>query len=178
MDRNDELNVELERTRQALEAWRSFSACHETVRELLQREVKQQHGVPADWVEVLVRVNDQPGSAIRMHDLAALMLHSKSGMTRLVDRIEAAGLIRRADDPADRRAVLVTLTEEGRGLLEKVLPTLVRVLVERFAAHISPEEARFLGIAMAKVIEANERLQEPASAEPAGPEAVVGRKRG
>jgi DNA-binding MarR family transcriptional regulator len=171
---DSELNTELERTRQALEAWRNFSACHETVRDLLQQEVKRRHGVPSDWVEVLVRINDQPGSATRMHDLAAGMLHSKSGMTRLVDRMEAAGLVSRSDDPSDRRAVLVTLTKRGRRLLEEVLPTLVQVLVERFAAHISPEEARFLGVAMARVIEANERLQQT----DATPGAAAGRKTG
>lgn len=173
MPRHAEIDSELERTRQALEAWRNFSACHETVRDLLQQEVKRRHGIPADWVEVLVRINDQPESCLRMHSLAEGMLHSKSGMTRLVDRMEEAGVVSRSACATDRRAVLVTLTDRGRRLLEEVLPTLVQVLVDRFAAHISPEEARFLGIAMARVIEANERLQEDAQQQ-----AATGRARG
>jgi len=98
---------------------------------------------------------DSPDEALRMRDLASLTLRSKSGMTRLADRMERAGLIRREGCATDRRVIFVALTDEGRALIERVRPAAVQIMIDRFTSHISTEEARFITSVLTRILVAN-----------------------
>ena len=79
-----------------------------------------------------------------MHELADAVLLSRSGLTRTVDRIEAAGLVARQAIPGDRRSMHVVLTDAGRERLAAAFPIMRRAVRELFAAHLSEEDAHNL----------------------------------
>ena len=79
-------------SRTGLAAWRSFLEAHAAVTSVLERELVAQRELPLAWYDVLVQLSEAPNGRLRMQDLAAKVLLSKSGLTRLCDRMEAAGL--------------------------------------------------------------------------------------
>ena len=150
-----ELPEELLKYSDAIDALRAIGRVRWAVMEVVGKQVEKQEDIPFDWFEVLIEVIEAPNQRIKMTDLARLTLRSKSGATRLVDRLEEAGLVQREASPEDRRAVFVTLTDNGRALFERVRAPVVEILIDRFAAHLSPKEARFISLALSKVLKAN-----------------------
>jgi DNA-binding MarR family transcriptional regulator len=122
---------------------------------LISKQVEEQEGIPYDWFEVLAVIGDEPREAVKMADLADMTLHSKSGMTRLFDRMQKAGLVERMTSEEDRRVVFATLTDRGRALLDRVVEPILDVLIHRFAAHITPEEGRQIVRIFNRVLTAN-----------------------
>ena len=151
-----ELPKELLKYSDAIDALRAIGRVRWAVMDVVSKQVEGQEDIPFDWFEVLIEVIEAPNERIKMTDLARLTLRSKSGATRLVDRLEEAGLVRRETSREDRRAVYVTLTDDGRALFERVKAPVVDILIDRFAAHISPKEARFIASVLARVLKANE----------------------
>lgn len=100
--------------------------------------------VPEPWVEVLLRLA-RSGGQLRMAELAAQVRLSTSGLTRLVDRIEEAGLVRREACPSDRRGAFAVLTEAGEQLLRAELPghidAIQRLIVEPMGDDLPTLEA-------------------------------------
>ena len=102
------------------------------------------------WYDVLVHLEETP-DGVRMNELAERILYSKSGFTRVVDRMEAAGLVRRAVPPNDRRSVLVVLTDEGRATMQRARRHHRHSLEQHFSAHLSEADVDALRRALAKV---------------------------
>ena len=151
-----ELPEELLKYSDAIDALRAIGRVRWAVMDVVSKQVEGQEDIPFEWFEVLIEVVEAPNERIKMTDLARLTLRSKSGATRLVDRLEEAGLVQRETSLEDRRAVYVTLTDSGRALFKRVRAPIVEILIDRFAAHVSPKEARFITLALAKVLKANE----------------------
>jgi DNA-binding MarR family transcriptional regulator len=151
-----ELPEELLKYSDAIDALRAIGRVRWAVMDVVGKQVEEQEDIPFDWFEVLIEIVEAPDERIKMTDLARLTLRSKSGATRLVDRLSEAGLVQRETSPEDRRAVYVTLTDSGRALFERVRAPVAKILIDRFAAHVSPKEARFITLALAKVLKANE----------------------
>lgn len=103
-------------------------------------EMEAEGEVPLTWYGVLVRLGRSPDQRMRMSDLAAAVSLTSSGTTRLVDRIEAAGLIERQPCPSDRRVSYVSLTDAGRKALAKATPVHVRGIQQHLLDVLSPEE--------------------------------------
>ncbi|MET8982760.1 MarR family transcriptional regulator [Streptomyces sp. NPDC004539] len=101
-------------------------------------------GVPDTWFEVLLRLGRTPEHRLRMTDLAEAVSFSSGGFTRLADRMEKAGLIRRDPDPADRRAALAVLTEEGGEALDRAMAVHVAHLRTRVTGPLSADDRRDL----------------------------------
>jgi DNA-binding MarR family transcriptional regulator len=139
----------------AIDAMRTINRVRWVVGDIVGRAVERQEGIPFEWFEVLIALADSPDEALRMGDLATMTLRSKSAMTRLADRIEAAGFIRRDASASDRRVTNVALTEDGRALIERVKPPAARIMIEHFTSHITPEAARLVVDALSKVLLAN-----------------------
>ena len=88
------------------------------------------------WYDLLWTLYRAPGRSLRVNELAREIVLSPTAMSRFVDRAEAAGVVRREADPADRRALQVTLTEEGVALLRRMWPVYERGIEEHFVAHL------------------------------------------
>lgn len=111
---------------------------------ILERRESTHREVPTPGFGILLRLGRSPGQRLRMSDLAAQVALSPSGLTRAVDRLEAAGLVRRAVCPSDRRGSFTELTEEGRAHLDEMVPGHLADIEEHFTGLFSPTElARF-----------------------------------
>lgn len=134
-----------------LAAWRAFLEAHARVSEVLARELREAEDLPLSWYDVMVQLSEAEDHELRMQELADAVLLSKSGLTRLVDRMEAAGLVRRRRCPDDRRGTLAQLTEQGYGRLAETAPTHLQGIREHFVDLLSDEEARVLETVLARV---------------------------
>ena len=101
---------------------------------VLDEELRRSAGMPLSTYEVLVRLGRSPGRRLRQVELSRQLSLTTGGVTRLVDRIEAAGLVRRTTSPTDRRASFAELTDTGAGALNRAtevhLASLQRHLVD------------------------------------------------
>ncbi|MGI8793417.1 MAG: MarR family winged helix-turn-helix transcriptional regulator [Acidimicrobiales bacterium] len=122
-----------------LDVWRTFLQSHSALIELLSREINDHSGMQLRWYDVLLHLNEAGGS-MRMRDLADSILLSKSGLTRLIDRMEEADYVSRQPCPADRRGTQAVLTEAGKAALVAAAPTHLLGIEEHFA-RLLPDDA-------------------------------------
>ena len=125
-------------------AWRGFLRSSALLLRVLDADLRAAHGMSHRTYDALVQLSEAPGRRLHMKDLADALVHSASGLTRLVDGLERDGYARREVDPGNRRATLVVLTPEGLAALEEAWPTHVRGVKRHFAGHVSREQARVL----------------------------------
>ena len=138
-----------------LAAWRGFLRTHHEMIATLDRELERRHGLPLTSYEVLLQIADSPTGTLRMSDIAERVLLSRSGLTRLVDRLERDGLVRRRTCPSDLRGQNAELTERGREVFADARTTHLagvrRHFLERFDEHeletLGGLWARFGGVA-------------------------------
>ena len=137
-----------------LAAWRLLLEAHATTTELLERELVAERGLPLTRYDVLLNLAEAPGGRLRMQELSASVLLSKSGLSRLVDRMVDAGLVRRERCQDDRRGWFAVLTDQGRSALRRAAPVHLRGIHEHFASQLSPEEVEVLTAALSRVVAA------------------------
>jgi DNA-binding MarR family transcriptional regulator len=147
-----------------LALWRSFLKAHAGVAAALERELESAQGMPLSWYGVLAALEEAPGHRMRMQDLAGEVLLSFSGLTRLLDRIEQAGFVRRAPCSSDRRGVYAVLTTEGSRAYREAAPVHSRGVQDFFARDLDKSEVAALDSALRKIIQA----AGPARNEPCG----------
>ena len=100
-----------------LHCWRLYVESALALVDVLDTELEQAVGIPLRWYDALVHLEESP-EGIPMNELAERILYSKSGFTRVVDRMEETGLVRRLRPEHDRRTILVLLTNQGTQTLE------------------------------------------------------------
>src|SRR6266567_3969607 len=133
-----------------LAAWQAFIRAQSEVIGTLGRELETEQGLPITFFDVLVQLS-QAGGRLRMSELADAVLLSRSGVTRLVDRMVRAGLVRREACPTDRRAMYATLTAKGKRALAQARPVHLRGVAEHFGRHLNDEEAKTLAAALGRM---------------------------
>ena len=135
-------------------AWRTFLEAHARVTECLEQELQEAHGLSLPWYDVLVQLSEVRDRRLRMTELAAAVLLSKSGLTRLVDRMLSAGLVDRESDPSDRRGIYVCLTDAGLARLREAAPTHLRGIQQHFTGSLTQDEAITIADALGRVAQA------------------------
>jgi len=123
-----------------LAAWRGFLRVHAALTKDLDRELEVAHGLPLSSYEVLITLHAAPERRLRMSELADRTLLSRSGMTRLVDRLEKSGVVARDACGGDARGSFACLTAEGVALLRRVRPKHLADVRERFLRHLDPDD--------------------------------------
>ena len=146
------MGVEIDASRMA--AWRGFLTAHARVVARLERELAEEADLPLTWYEVLLLLREAPAGRLRMHELADSRLLSRSAATRLVDRIEAAGLVARVASEDDRRGTFVELTPLGLATLRRAAPVHLRGIDEHFTSHLSGQDATALRDVMGRIADA------------------------
>lgn len=126
-------------------SWGALLIAHSKAVRRVGRRAEAEGALPLDWYDVLLVLEYAPDGRLRMGELAEHVLLSPSGLTRLIDRIEAAGLVERHLCPHDRRAFEVMLTPKGRQAREQSWPIYARAIAEGFGNRYSEEEALLLG---------------------------------
>ena len=124
---------------ESLATWRAFLNAHARVTRAIGRDLGAAGLPDLTWYDLLWTLYRAPGRSLRVNQLAREVVLSPTAMSRFVDRVERAGYVRREPDPADRRALQVTLTDDGVELLRKMWPIYARGIEERFAAHLGDD---------------------------------------
>jgi DNA-binding MarR family transcriptional regulator len=138
-----------------LEAWRAFLNAHAAAIERAEQALAAAGLPPLSWYDVLWPLYRAPGRRLRMGELAAQVVTiSRSGLTRLVDRLEAAGVVRRESSPDDRRGTVVAITREGSSLLKRMWPVYAAEIRRSFVDPLTTDDAVALGEALARVRDA------------------------
>ena len=101
-----------------LRAWRLYLESSLALIDVLDAELQRDAGISQRWYDVLIHTSET-ANGLRMNELADRILYSKSGLTRVIDRMEDAGFVRRIRREDDRRSILVVLTDDGRAKLEQ-----------------------------------------------------------
>jgi DNA-binding MarR family transcriptional regulator len=127
---------------ETLATWRSFLNAHARVTRAIGRDLAAAGLPDLSWYDLLWALYRAPGRSLRVNELARGVVLSPTAMSRFVDRVEAAGYVRREPDPADRRALQVVLTPEGIGLLRRMWPIYARGIETHFAAHLEEDAER------------------------------------
>ena len=136
-----------------LAVWRGFLRAHAGITRALERElVAEQHLSLASY-DVLVQLAEAPGRKLRMTDLAEAVLLSRSGVTRLVDRLERDGLVARERTSTDGRGVVAVLTEQGLNRLRVAAVTHLDGVVRHFVTRLNRTQLAQLGSITASLIE-------------------------
>ncbi len=130
---------------QELRAWRGLLRTFARLTKALDAELEAAHGLPLSSYEVLMYLADSEGERMRMHDLASSILLSRSGLTRLVDRLERDGLLARRSCPSDARGAFACLTPKGRATLDAARATHLAGVRAMFLDRFTPEEQELLG---------------------------------
>jgi DNA-binding MarR family transcriptional regulator len=130
--------------RDRLEIWERLLRAHAAIVAELEKEMEREQRLPLRWYEVLLHLSRSPEGRLRMQDLAGVVLQTRSGLSRLVDRMAEAGLVRRESCAADGRGVYAVLTEAGRARFRQAAPLHLRGIERLFARHLATEEARVL----------------------------------
>ena len=128
-----------------LRAWRGLLRVHSRLVKALDTELENEHGLAVTSYEVLMYLADSPEGRMRMHDLASSVLLSRSGLTRLVDRLERDGLLERTSCESDARGAFAVITPRGRGKLEAARRTHLEGVRRMFLEHLSADELERLG---------------------------------
>jgi DNA-binding MarR family transcriptional regulator len=139
--------------RDHLELWERLIRAHSGIVGRLEEEMERAQGLSLRWYEVLLHLSRAPDGAMRMQDLADLALQSKSGLTRVVDRMEEAGLVTRQVCPSDRRGILAVITPEGRRRFRRAAALHVRGIERHFGRHLSAAEPAALSSLVERLLE-------------------------
>jgi DNA-binding MarR family transcriptional regulator len=129
-------------------SWRAYIVGTTLLTDVLDRELRQSHGLSLGEYEILVRLSESPDRTMRMAQIAESMRHSRSRVTHTVSRMEKAGLITRCAAEGDRRGVEARMTDKGWALLVEAAPTHVNGVREHFVDLATDEEFAVIGRVM------------------------------
>lgn len=132
-------------TARELAAWRGMLEVHARVTAALDAQMRAEHGMSVSQYEVLMFLGDAPDRKLRMAEIAERVLLSRSGLTRLVDKLETLGYVSRCSDERDGRGLFAELTGAGAAKLEDARATHREGVREFFLDRISAEDQGALG---------------------------------
>jgi DNA-binding MarR family transcriptional regulator len=132
-------------------AWIGFLRSHAAIVRELDSELERHHGLPLSSYDVLVQLA-HAGGAMRMSELAEAVVLSRSGITRLVERLERQGLVERCRVETDSRGVTAKITDGGRETIGTCGPTHIRGVRQRFLERLDEDELRALAGAWEKLL--------------------------
>ncbi len=135
-----------------LRAWRAFLQAHAVVLRRLEAELGAQAGLSLGHYDVLVQLASAEDHRLRMHELADRLLLSRSGMTRVVDRLEAEGLVQRVTCPSDARGAFAVLTPAGLERLRGATPAHLEGVRRHFAEALAPQELEALTALLERLV--------------------------
>lgn len=135
-----------------LAAWRGMLRVHRELVARLDAELEREQGLPLSSYEVLIYLAEAPGGRLRMGELAATLLLSRSGLTRLVDRLERESLVQRERCEDDARGFFALITDAGRRKLRAARPVHLAGVRRHFLSDLESEDLEALARAWAKVL--------------------------
>ena len=144
-----------------VEAWAALLRVHAALVPVLDRELQAACGLPLTWYDVLLELNAAPGRQLRMQDLAARVVLSRTRVSRLVSELERVGYIERVPDPDDGRATLARITTEGRAARRQAAPVYLAGIEEHFTRHLTHSQQQAITTGLQRVIDAHDAQADP-----------------
>jgi len=120
--------------------WRAFLAANRLLMDTLDRQLQHEAGIPHAYYEILVRLSEVPGRALRMSQLAVSSMSSRSRLSHAVARLEETGWVRRRGCPTDRRGSVCELTEAGYEALKTAAPSHVEAVRTNLFDQLTAEQ--------------------------------------
>jgi DNA-binding MarR family transcriptional regulator len=133
-------------------AWRTFLTACQTVFGAVDGQLLRDSQIPHGYYEILVRLSEAPGRALRMTQLAEASTSSKSRLSHAVARLEERGWVRRTDCATDRRGQVAQLTDEGFAALAAAAPGHVEQVRHSLIDQLTPEQVEQLREISAAII--------------------------
>lgn len=140
------------RLHQETPLWQDFLLAHRKLVARLAEQMMTDHQLPLDWFDVLIHLADVPGGRLRQRDLRDRLLLSESGVSRLLVRMERAGLIARAPSDEDRRGVAIELTDRGRMALSAAIESHLELVASLFTNRLTIADRGALKRVLAKLL--------------------------
>jgi DNA-binding MarR family transcriptional regulator len=138
-------------------AWRALLLAHARVLRAIEDDLLRAGAIPLTWYDVLLELNAAPGRRLRMAELADTVVLSRTRVSRLVDELQAAGLVQREPCPDDRRVTWAALTEDGRAALRRAAPIYLDSIDRHFTALLGTTERRTITRALDRVVAQHDR---------------------
>jgi DNA-binding MarR family transcriptional regulator len=145
-------------------AWAALLQVHAALVPRLDRALQQAAGLPLNWYDVLLELAAAPGGRLTMGELAQRVVLSRTRVSRIVDELVAAGLLRREGNPDDGRSAFAVLTADGLARYRAAVPHYLASIEKEFASGLSDGELLAVGAALRTVL-----AQEPVPLRPLGP---------
>ena len=124
--------------------WRLFITANIKLLDRIEAKFSQAGLPPMEWYDVLLTLKEAPEYRLRLSELAEKVLLSRSNLTRLVDRLETAELLRRESCPSDRRGTFAVLTEAGLAMQQEMWVIYAEEIAELFGSHLDDEELQVM----------------------------------
>ena len=147
-----ELAEALARLNQQTPLWQSFLAVHRRIVEQLADEMLAEHQLPLEWFDVLVHLADLPGMRAHQKELRDRVLLSESGVSRLLVRMEKAGVITRSTAGDDRRGMEITVTEAGQAALLAAIDSHLQLVASLFSERLTATDQVALSWVLSKLL--------------------------
>ncbi len=138
----------------AVTAWARLLRAHQMVLERIETELKAAKLPPLAWYDVLLELKRVDSGRLRQFELGEKVLLSKYNLSRLLDRLEKEGLVKRETCDEDGRGAMVSITAAGRALQKKVWPIYERAIGKYFARHLSDADAEQLTTLLTRLTQA------------------------
>ncbi len=151
-----------------LASWRAFLEAHARISRRLDDELRAEHGISLAEYDALLQLAEAPGHRLRMNQLADRVILSRSGVTRLIDRLEIDGFVERASCSSDARGAEAVLTSAGLDCLRKAARTHLRGIDVHFLSVVAPADLPVVGRALGEV--ASRACTSPARTAPSASE--------
>ncbi len=134
--------------------WWLFMSAHALLVERVSRDLVAASSLPLGTYKVLRLLHQAPGGHLRLSELARAAHLTRSGVTRLANRLERAGMLRRERDTQDRRGSYAALTDRGRDKLKRARAVFVRAVAEHFGSYLNDGEAEMLNAVLNRIVTA------------------------
>jgi DNA-binding MarR family transcriptional regulator len=142
--------------RDPVAAWQAVLRAQNRALRAIEQDLHDQGLIPLSWYDVLLELNAAPGRQLRMQDLAARVVLSRTRVSRLVSELERVGYIERVPDPDDGRATLARITAEGRTARRIAAPVYLAGIDKHFNRHLTAAQQDAVAKGLQRVVDAHE----------------------
>ena len=139
------------RKKLAADAWGALLQVHAELVPRLDRQLRTRAALPLAWYDVLLELSAVPDQRLTMSELAERVVLSRTRVSRVVDELSDAGLVRRDMNPADARSAFAVLTSEGLRRFRQAAPIYLSGIEQHFAAELSDNDLRVIGTTLSRV---------------------------
>ena len=142
-------------------AWRAVLLAHSRALRAIEADIDTDGTIPLPWYDVLLELNAAEDGQLRMQELGARAVLSRTRVSRIVTELETARLVRRLPDPDDGRASLATITPVGRAELRATAPVYLAGIERHFTRHLTQRQQRAITTGLQRVIDAHQASLDP-----------------